>query len=353
MISIEESRAQEHRITSGSQTSGGVPSCTDLASLPHRVHRLVQAVVARDHLTPSSTKKLLSQSGITPEDLAPWADYDHPDADSYGRKLVYDGGWFELMVMSWVPGDMAAIHDHGYTQWGAVQVFGSAEHAIFKLDNGTLTTAERRVFAAGDVIAVGHDLIHQMGNVGQEPYLTLHLYGCYGRHGDVTADARLYELDEGSVQITSGGVFFALPEADVNRRLDAPRADFPTMLRHKVELMKRLLRLHGSHTAGSFQSDREIRLCDELFAPRTWQAARRELADKRGRSPGRYQRYLDVLAQEIRAAARLQLELVETGLRTAIPDFVRLVEDALATDDPNDLVDEYLDAIEEAFVALV
>ena len=43
-----------------------------------------------------------------------------------------------------------------------------------------------------------------MGNVGQAPYLTLHLYGCYERQGDVTADARLYAL-EGHVLLLGVG----------------------------------------------------------------------------------------------------------------------------------------------------
>ncbi|MEE8524207.1 MAG: hypothetical protein V3T72_09775, partial [Thermoanaerobaculia bacterium] len=82
MISTD-TQTQEHRPTATSQSSGGVADCTRAAGLPHRVQRLVEAVAARDHLNPSSTKKLLLQSGITAEDLTPWADFDHPAADSY------------------------------------------------------------------------------------------------------------------------------------------------------------------------------------------------------------------------------------------------------------------------------
>ena len=146
--------------------------CTNF---PASVRRLLDAIETEDHLTPTRSRKLLLESGITAQDLAPWADFDHPKSDSYGRRLIHDGGFYELMVMSWVDGDMAAIHDHGYTQWGAVKLLGPAEHAIFRVEDGVMTTAERKVFQAGDVVAVGHDLIHQMGNVGQAPYLTLHL----------------------------------------------------------------------------------------------------------------------------------------------------------------------------------
>ncbi len=284
------------------------------ADLPGPIRRLVEAIAACDRLTPAAARRLLETSEITARDLAPWADVDHPHADSYGRKMVYDGGCFELMVMSWAPGDMAAIHDHGYTQWGAVKMFGRPEHAIFKLEGGTMTTSERRTFEPGSVVAVGHDLIHQMGNPGAEPFLSLHLYGCYERDHDVTADARLYELDESAVQITTGGVFFALPEDVVDRREPGPTPDFPTCLRYKVELLRRLMTMHRSWSVGGFASPRAERLAAELFDPETWGALFAELERMRGEADLRRERYLGILHQELHAAARLQFELIDAGL---------------------------------------
>ena len=289
-------------------------ACTDPAELPRRIRRLVEAIEAEDRLTPTGTRRLLEQSGITAADLEPWADFDHPKADSYGRKMVYDGGCFELMVMSWAPGDMAAIHDHGYTQWGAVKMLGRAEHAIFKLAGGIMTTAERRVFEPGSVVAVGHELIHQMGNPGAEPFLSLHLYGCYEREGDVTADARLYDLDEGTVQITTGGVFFALPEDAIDRREAGPASDFPARLRYKVELLRRLMAMNDSWSDGQLRSRREARLAAELFSPEVWAALPQELERIQSADPVRRERHAGILHQELRAAAGLQFELIDAGL---------------------------------------
>ena len=289
-------------------------SCPLAADLPIRIRRLIEAVEACDRLTPTGTRLLLEASGITAEDLAPWADFDHPKADSYGRKMIHDGGCFELMAMSWAPGDMAAIHDHGYTQWGAVKMLGRAEHAIFKLEDGTLRTAERRLFEPGSVVAVGHDLIHQMGNPGAEPFLSLHLYGCYERERDVTADARLYELDEGTVQITTGGAFFALPEDAVDRQVPGPASDFPTRLRYQVELLRRLLAANDSWSRGRLTTRREARLAGELFAPETWSALFAELDALRDAGELRRERYHGILRQELRAAARLQFELIDASL---------------------------------------
>jgi hypothetical protein len=66
------------------------------------------------------------------------------------------------MVMSWRPGDFSTIHDHGYTQWGAVQVFGPAEHATFRIDDDKIATLARWRMKNRDVIGVHHDLLHQM-----------------------------------------------------------------------------------------------------------------------------------------------------------------------------------------------
>ena len=296
--------------------AGGASDCShsSLEHFPPSIRELITAIRAEESFTPNMAKRLLEESSIVPEDLAQWADFDHPAADSYGRKLVFDGGCFELMVMSWVDGDMAAIHDHGYTQWGAVKLFGPAEHAIFKMRDGRLATSERRVFEAGDVVSVAHDLIHQMGNVGAEPFLSLHLYGCYGRDGDITADARLYELDEGAIQRTSGGVFFNLPEGQVNAREPGLEADFPTQLRHKVELLKRMMRANNSLAEGTFQDEAEQALAQELFATETWQQASDDIHRADCQEQHLQSRYCDILYQELTATARLLTELQNHGL---------------------------------------
>ena len=316
-----------------------------------RLRALVQEIESHDHLTPSLCKQLLLASQVTAEDLMPWADFGHPKADSYGRKMIHDGGFFELMVMSWVDGDMAAIHDHGYTQWGAVKLFGPAEHAIFRLQDGQLSTVERKVFADGDVVAVGHDFIHQMGNVGQEPYLTLHLYGSYERHGEITADANLYDLFENKVRITCGGVFFDLPEEAIQQRLPGPTADFPTTLRDRVEMLKRMTYAADSLSKGAFQSPKEEDLAAWLFAADTWEEAETEMAARTARRGLDTQRYFAVLRQELIAAARLQDTLLAAGLgQGPLTEVAEPLRHLLQGDDDSTRFSRrYLDLLGEAF----
>jgi len=192
---------------------------SEISNYSTNLQNLIETLQRSLHFTPRQIQRLVENTNITSEELMPWVDFDHPVTDSYGRKLVYDGGHFEIMVMSWVPGDFSGIHDHGSTQWGAVQCFGAAEHYIYRFTNGLLSTLEPAHYAPGMVRAVDHSLIHQMTNSGTEPFLSLHVYGCAQPNPSITGNARIFDLLEGSIQYTDGGVFFCLPESQINQRV--------------------------------------------------------------------------------------------------------------------------------------
>lgn len=208
-----------------------------------KLQTLIRTLQLSRYFTSAQVKETLLQINISSEELMPWADFDHPVADSYGRKLVYNGGHFEIMVMSWVPGDFSAIHDHGFTQWGAVQCFGAAEHYIYQFAKGTLRTVEAAHYTPGMIRSVDHNLIHQMGNAGSEPFLSLHVYGCGHPRTAITGNARIFDLLEGSVQYTDGGVFFCLPEAQIIRRTYGVTGNRKTTLRHHHQMGDRLRRI--------------------------------------------------------------------------------------------------------------
>ena len=42
-------------------------------------------------------------------DLLPWATYEHPAADSYGRQIICETSAYEILVMSWMPGSRPAV----------------------------------------------------------------------------------------------------------------------------------------------------------------------------------------------------------------------------------------------------
>ena len=130
-----------------------------MTQLPGSIQFIVQELNHQMRLKPAEMVQLVKRANVQMEDLLPWADFNHPAEDSYGRKLIYKGEHFEIMAMSWLPGDFSTIHDHGYTQWGAVQIFGPAEHATFRYEDDELYTLARWTVKPGDVVGVSHNLI--------------------------------------------------------------------------------------------------------------------------------------------------------------------------------------------------
>lgn len=216
-------------------------------AVPRSIERFVKTMQKHGVDSPATAREMLGASEIGIEDVMPWADFEHSPLDSYGRKMVHQGENYELMVMSWVPGDFSAIHDHGATQWGAVLFLGEAEHASFTHEGKLLTTNEREAVFKGDINEVDHSLIHQMGNRNSEPFLSVHLYGCHSNRQDITADARVFNLLERTIQFTDGGVFYCLPESQITGRVVGPMGDDETTLEHHRQMRDRIHRIqqHG------------------------------------------------------------------------------------------------------------
>jgi predicted metal-dependent enzyme (double-stranded beta helix superfamily) len=183
-----------------------------------RLIDLIQGTIdERESLTPKLAGDLVAEANVQAEDLMPYANFDHPVEDCYGRQLVYETDQFEVMVMSWNPGDYSSIHNHGYTQWGVVQVFGNTHHFTYQIKEDELRFSRREIIPAGSVVKVNNALIHQMGNTSGEPYLTLHVYGVNDPESGITNNAMNFDLAFDRITYTDGGAFFNLPPEAVNR----------------------------------------------------------------------------------------------------------------------------------------
>ncbi len=190
----------------------------------------------------SEIHDVIFDANVQEEDILAYACFGHPENECYGRVMAYDGGFFKIMIMTWNPGDFTAIHDHGFMQWGAVQVFGDAENANFLANDGKITTLSREILQRFEITTMDHDVIHQMGNSRSESFLSLQVYGNHERSHGVTDDARIFDLAEGKITRGDGGAFFAMPEDQIKKRENAPKPDYPTWLRHQVELIRRIRR---------------------------------------------------------------------------------------------------------------
>lgn len=246
-------------------TIGLANSRASSPNLPDSLQNLIFLLSQTKNLTSEQVYQSVQQAQIVQKELMPWSTFDHSATHSYGRQLVYDGGYFEIMVMSWVPGDVSAIHDHGATQWGAVQCFGQGSHWSYQLDEQVLTTQEYKEFSPGQIVKVNHDLIHQMGNYSQDSFLTLHVYGVSNESPSITGNARIFDLFEQSIQYTDGGVFFCLPEEDISGKIFGLNSDEASRLRHHQQMRSRISTiLETSPTDSAYWQSKATKLDREI-----------------------------------------------------------------------------------------
>ncbi len=323
-----------------------------LTHLPPSLQYIATRLQESPPTHPGAMRQLVLEAGVRAEDLVPWADFDHSPADSYGRKLVYQGDNFEIMVMSWRPGDFSTIHDHGYTQWGAVQVFGPAEHATFRQEEGQLITLARWRMKEGDAIGVSHQLVHQMGNPTENTFfMSLHVYGTYEAVDNVTGMARLFDLEHEQIHRVNGGVFFALPSQEYVRTEPGPRGDFPTQLRHMVELVRRLSKMKAAEL--DLPKDRWEEAVSCTFAADQKEALWQKLdviVDDAGHFTDSVQ--WRVLNTELKEAAQLQQELRGRlrAVHDPFQDYAQLYDDLICGPCLDDFMKRYLFFFQEKYM---
>jgi uncharacterized NAD(P)/FAD-binding protein YdhS len=115
--------------------------------------------------TPASLGKALRRT-ITMDDVAQFIRFD---PKNYVRSLVSRGERWEIRLLCWRPGQMTTLHGHGDSACAFKILRGNAVESILG--------SRDRVWAPGDVVEEkGASLVHQIGNVGADALLTLHLY---------------------------------------------------------------------------------------------------------------------------------------------------------------------------------
>lgn len=206
-------------------------------TLPLSVSTLIESIGDRTDFTTAEITQLLKAANIQKKDLKDFTTFDHPKKEGYGRKLVYQTNHFEVLVVSWAPGDFTAIHNHGYTNWGAVKTFGRLEHSTYSLDGDYLTTLFREKLAPEEVIPVDQSLIHQMGNPYQENVLSIHVYGTSQMVDGITENSQLFEIGKGEVQYVDGGAFYDLPKSQFAIANSDLHADRLTTIGHYTQLL--------------------------------------------------------------------------------------------------------------------
>lgn len=181
------------------------------SSLPKPLQNILQGInEVKENRTGSPVENHYFNS-LNPTDFKCYASYNHPPDESYGRQLIYQDDKLRVLFMTWCPGDFTAIHNHGPAEWGYVYAFGNITHRIYEEKKQQLSLVSSETFKAGQLANVSSGLIHMMGNSGQQPVQSLHIYGIDNACGPVE-NAKVYQPETSQVIETCGPAFLNLSE---------------------------------------------------------------------------------------------------------------------------------------------
>jgi hypothetical protein len=116
----------------------------------------------------------------------------------YVRRLIHSGVGYEALLLSWLPGQRSAIHDHGGSVGAVCVLAGRLAEVDYVLDvDGLAAPASRRTYDVGSIAGAEVDDLHVIGNAETDVRLvTLHLYApklanmrTFGERASVVADA--------------------------------------------------------------------------------------------------------------------------------------------------------------------
>jgi hypothetical protein len=171
---------------------------------------LIDNIEDRKIIDNTSLVEIIKQANLKESDFLKYSQFNHGITESYGRNKVYEGANFSIYIMSWSTGDFTAIHSHGYCAWGAVYFFGDTSHRLYKASGNKIELVNKGVVPKGTIAPVTGNLVHAMGNDGQSPVMTLHVYGSDNGTSNANDDSLVYELEKKRISTTSGEAYLNL-----------------------------------------------------------------------------------------------------------------------------------------------
>ena len=142
------------------------------------VQRLIQFL---NTLTPADFKNdavdhFLKDQEFEEETFLPFA---HFLEETYGRNLVYKNANYELLVLTWLPGNRTPIHDHADQRCWMFVESGELTFKNYKVMSKTEVkpVGECEVRKARQRVYIDDELgLHSIANLSTKPAISVHLY---------------------------------------------------------------------------------------------------------------------------------------------------------------------------------
>ncbi len=183
-------------------------------NIPQKIQILIDTLNEQETWKTEELLSLLKELNVQESDIAHFQIYNHEKEFSYGRNKIYANSKFRIYLMSWDYGDATAIHDHGSTDWGAVQFFGEMEHRYYSYNKELLKMVQKDTIKTGMTVPVQGSLIHMMANCQKESVCTLHIYGM--NNGNCEEDkAIVFQPEKGQMVETTGTAYLDMNDDEI------------------------------------------------------------------------------------------------------------------------------------------
>jgi len=101
-----------------------------------------------------------------------------------GITTLHNAPDLTVLRVAWTPG--MALNPHDHRMWAVIGMYGGQEdNAFYRRASGGLEPSGGKELPAGNVLVLGHDVIHSVANTRTEYAAALHVYG-----GDFFAGGR-------------------------------------------------------------------------------------------------------------------------------------------------------------------
>jgi hypothetical protein len=179
---------------------------------PDSLINIIQDINEAANIDSQQLIEIIKKAGPVNEDFLPFSEFDHALDQSYGRNNIYQGPNYSIYIMSWAPGDFTAIHSHGASLWGAVYFFDNTSHRLYKAEGHKIELRSSAGVPGGTIAPVNGNLVHAMGNLGNKPIMTLHIYGWDKQGSNANDNSLVYELEKKQVRTTNGAAFLNISD---------------------------------------------------------------------------------------------------------------------------------------------
>jgi uncharacterized NAD(P)/FAD-binding protein YdhS len=116
----------------------------------------------------------LEKASLTYADVEP---YVHRNPRNYNRATVVLRDEYELLVMTWLPGQSSIAHDHGGSICAMLTVTGTAVEGNYSVaPDGYIDLEYENSFPPGQVTAGQDTAVHTISNPSGEVLVTVHIY---------------------------------------------------------------------------------------------------------------------------------------------------------------------------------